>query len=86
MKTQHPQPAIQPPSHPALPQLRSKDALLKHQLPSAQRAVREARAGAAADWAEAGAAAEVGRLARWDDLHTLFTVEAVGDAWGRWRR
>jgi len=47
--------------------------------------VREARAGAAADWAEAGMAAEqVGRLARWDDLHALFTVEAVGDAW-RWR-
>ena len=47
--------------------------------------MREARAGAAADWAEAGVAAEqVGRLARWDDLHALFTVEAVGDAW-RWR-
>ena len=47
--------------------------------------MREARAGAAADWAEAGVAAEqVGRLVRWDDLHALFTVEAVGDAW-RWR-
>eukprot|EP00438_Fugacium_kawagutii_P029637 Skav202680 [mRNA] locus=scaffold1791:647385:680064:+ [translate_table: standard] len=55
-----------------------KEGLLKHDFQSARRTLREARAAASTDWAEAGATAEsIGRLSRWDDLHELFTVEAA---------
>ena len=55
-----------------------KDALLKQQLPESQAALREAKAATAEDWQQAES---IGRLSRWEDLHVLFTAEAVARKW-----
>ena len=62
----------------------TKEGLLKQNFQDCRSALSEAKAAASVDWAEPNAAESVGHLSRWDDLHSLFMVETVGDAQRGW--